>query len=166
MTDGYYYCLNCHSEITPDYNEHCSFCGTAAIAVPGDYTNEEVERAFDLLNKEEEGRIIVPTCKVGDTVYVISDCSRIMMHYDNDYFTGTGAIECPYEDACKFTECNDENTQVLETCVSHLLNDEYDDWTFGCEKINCCYNFSDIGKTVFLTPEEAEKALKEGADNR
>lgn len=53
----------------------------------------------------------------------------------------------------------------IETCVSHLLNDEYDDWTFGCEKINCCYNFSDIGKTVFLTPEEAEKALKEGADN-
>ena len=27
MLDGYYYCLNCHSEITPDYNEHCTFCG-------------------------------------------------------------------------------------------------------------------------------------------
>lgn len=110
-------------------------------------------------------RVIVPPCKVGDTVYVITDCSKIMMSYDNDYLTGTGAIECPYEDACKFTECNDENTQVLETCVSHLLNDEYDGWTFGCEKINCCYNFSAIGKIVFLSREEAERALEGGENN-
>lgn len=108
---------------------------------------------------------IVPPCKVGDTVYVIADCSKIIMSYDNDYLTGTGAIDCPYEDACKFTEYNEENTQVLETCVSCLLNDKYDGWTFRCEKINCCYKFSDIGKTIFLTKEEAEKALKEGADN-
>ncbi len=107
--------------------------------------------------------VIVPPCNVGDTVYAIADCSRIMMYYDNDYLTGTGAIECPFEDVCEFTECNDENTQVIETCVSHLLFDD-EDCTFGCEHINNSYNFNDFGKTVFLTREEAEKALKERTD--
>ncbi len=108
---------------------------------------------------------IVPPCKVGDTVYAIADCSRIMMYYDNDYLTGTGAIECPFEDVCEFTECNDENTQVIETCVSHLLFDD-EDCTFGCEHINNSYNFNDFGKTVFLTREEAEKALAERRDSQ
>ena len=56
--DGYYYCLNCHSEITPDYNEHCCFCGSAAVAVSGDYSPEEVETAFDLLNKQQQGLVV------------------------------------------------------------------------------------------------------------
>ena len=109
--------------------------------------------------------VIVPPCKVGDTVYVITDCSRIIMHCDNDYETGTGAIECPFEDVCKFEECNDINTQALETYVSFLLCDEYDDWTFGCEDINSAFSFSEIGKTVFLTREEAEQALAERSSN-
>lgn len=58
MLDGYYYCLNCHSEITPDYNEHCCFCGSAAVAVSGDYSPEEVETAFDLLNKQQQGIVV------------------------------------------------------------------------------------------------------------
>lgn len=165
MLDGYYYCLNCHSEITPDYNEHCCFCGSAAVAVSGDYSPEEVETAFDLLNKQQQGLVVVLPCKVGDTVYVITDCSQIIMHFDNDYETGTGAIECPFEGVCKFEECNDTNTQVLETCVSFMFCDEYDDWTFHCENINRTFYFNEIGKTVFLTRGEAEQALKEGAGN-
>lgn len=110
-----------------------------------------------------ENGVIVPPCNVGDVVYVITDCSRIMMYHDNDYLTGTGAIECPFENACKFKECNDENTQVIETCVSYLLCDD-DGWMFGCEHINKCYNFCDIGKTVFLTREEAEQKLKGGVE--
>lgn len=109
--------------------------------------------------------VIVPPCKVGDTVYVITDCSRIIMHCDNDYETGTGAIECPFVDVCKFEECNDINTQVLETYVSFLLCDEYEDWTFRCEDINSAFSFSEIGKTVFLNREEAENALKERDNN-
>lgn len=123
----------------------------------------ELERNFFFAEQLIENGVIVPPCKVGQTVYVISDCSRIMMLYDNDYFTGTGAITCPYEDACKFTECNDENTQVIETCVSHMLCDD-EGWTFGCENINCCYSFNDIGKTAFPTKEEAEQKLKEMSD--
>lgn len=124
-----------------------------------------VNEVIDLVKAKQEGRIIVPPCKVGDTVYVITDCSKIIMHYDNDYDTGTGAIECPFVDVCKFEECNDTNTQVFETYVSIILCDEYDDWTFRCEDINRSFNFEDFGKTVFLTREAAEKALEE-CENR
>ncbi len=135
MTDGYYYCLNCHSEITPDYNEHCSFCGTCAIAVPGDYTNEEVERAFDLLNKEQEGKIIVPPCKVGDIVYSNDldprfdvEIERIVIEENVITFEWV-----QYEKGYEVTEFWDEGE----------------------------FSLDDFGKTVFRTKEEAEKALKE-----
>lgn len=104
--------------------------------------------------------VTVLPCKVGDTVYVITDCSQIIMHFDNDYETGTGAIECPFEGVCKFEECNDTNTQVLETCVSFMFCDENDDWTFHCENINRTFYFNEIGKTVFLTREAEEDLLK------
>ena len=106
-------------------------------------------------------RAIIPPCKVGDTVYVITDCSHIMMYYDNDYLTGTGAIECPFEDVCNFTDCNDENTQVLETYVNFMGCEDGSEWFFRCEHINGVKDFNEIGKTVFLTKEEAEQALAE-----
>lgn len=79
MLNGYYYCLNCHSEITPDYNEHCCFCGSAAVAVSGDYSPEEVETAFDLLNKQQQG--IVAEVRHGEWVngvtgYTCSVCDK------------------------------------------------------------------------------------------
>ena len=72
MLDGYYYCLNCHSEITPDYNEHCTFCGCSAVAVSEDYSPEEVEAAFDLLNKKQQGLVLVLPCKVGTPVFIVN----------------------------------------------------------------------------------------------
>ena len=109
--------------------------------------------------------VIVPPCKVGDTVYVITDCSHIMMYYDNDYLTGTGEIECPFEDVCNFTDCNDENTQVLETYVNFMGCEDGSEWFFRCEHINGVKDFNEIGKTVFLTKEEAEEKLKELNNN-
>ncbi len=134
MTDGYYYCLNCHSEITPDYNEHCSFCGTTAIAVSGDYTNEEVERAFDLLNKEQEGRIIVPPCKAGDIVYMITPNGNI-----RNLTVLSIDIEL-------------EKNEAKTTCLT----------VYEFEGKPCYMQIHSFkfGKTVFLSPEEAEKALK------
>lgn len=103
---------------------------------------------------------IVPPCKVGDKVYVITDCSHIMMYYDNDYLTGTGAIECPFEDVCNFTDCNDDNTQVLETYVNYMGIEDGSEWYFRCEHINRANDFNEIGKTVFLAKEEAEEKLR------
>ena len=125
----------------------------------------DLETYQDLADYLLANGVIVPPCKVGDTVYVITDCSHIMMYFDNDYLTGTGAIECPFEDVCNFTDCNDDNTQVLETYVNYMGIEDGDKWYFRCEHINRANDFNEIGKTVFLTKEQAEQKLKELSDN-
>ena len=134
MTDGYYYCLNCHSEITPDYNEHCSFCGTAAVAVDGDYTNEEVERAFELLDKEQKGRIVIPPCKDGDTVYMITP---------NGNIRNLTILSIDIEIEKKETKMTCLTVYEFEGKPCYMQVDSFK-----------------FGKTVFSSPEEAEKALK------
>lgn len=135
MLDGYYYCLNCHSEITPDYNEHCTFCGCSAIAVSGDYSTEEVERAFDLLNKEQQGLVIVPPCKVGDTVYMLNVHSVIERKVAGFQYL--------------------KDMTKLKGIIIDLIIDKKGHTKatfFSADKINKC---------IFFTREEAEKALKE-----
>ena len=104
--------------------------------------------------------VIVPPCKVGDTVYVITNCENILMHHDNDYFTGTGAIECPFENSCDFEECDDSNLRIFETRVVTIHCEADFGWTFWCEHIHKDFMFSEIGETVFITREEAERALE------
>lgn len=141
MLDGYYYCLNCHSEITPDYNEHCCFCGSAAVAVSGDYSPEEVETAFDLLNKQQQGLVIVPPCKVGDTVYYLSG------KYEKQ---GRKKVYVEFVDKAEV-----DNIVIGQKGVPQIdvCNDENEWTTFDSE--------DDFGRIVFLTREEAEQALEE-----
>ena len=144
MTDGYYYCLNCHSEITPDYNEHCTFCGNTAIAVGGDYDNEEVERAFDLLNKEQQGFTIETSCKVGSQVFFIQD----------------GEVRCGEIigfELHKEPELILKNAPITET---YYVNSAVLTYPLGCCEMTP-FKKDDIGKTIFLTSEAAEKALED-----
>lgn len=150
--DGYYYCLNCHSEITPDYNEHCCFCGSAAVAVSGDYSPEEVETAFDLLNKQQQGIVIVLPCKVGDTVYKIDtlpnadfccECENFLEAYP-----GNPADCCESVGECIPEEC------IRITAITAKLSDIYRWLYLGL-----------FGVSIFPNKEEAEQALKEGAGN-
>lgn len=79
---------------------------------------------------ESEGRLIVPPCKVGDTVYVIiyGEVFAVLVVYIAQY------------------EWEDEFT------VGLLIES---DKTNGTHR----YRFADFGKTVFLTREKAEAAL-------
>lgn len=75
--------------------------------------------------------VIVPPVSVGQTVYVV-----------NRYYGGLWRIH----------ECRVDNLTIFERHIFiSLVDGKYD---FGIEK-------SEIGKTVFLTKEEAEKALAE-----
>lgn len=105
-------------------------------------------------------RVVVLPFNVGERVYVITNCENILMYHDNDYYTGTGAIECPFENSCDFEECDDSNLRIFETMVATIHCEEGYGWTFWCEHIHKDFVFSEIGKTVFLTREEAEQALK------
>ena len=122
----------------------------------GDYY-EAVSALEEYEDAEEKGLLVKLPCKVGDTVYVITECERICKRHDNDYFTGTGAVECPFENDCDFEECDDGNIRIVET--------EYEACTI--EDRGVCHFFVDIhggfsndcwGKAAFLTREEAEKA--------
>ena len=86
----------------------------------------------ELLKAEKDGRLVVPPCKVGDTVWIKGDkfpaeIEEIRITDDGIYFAYV-EYDRGYEE-----------TEVWDTCE---------------------FTLSDIGKTVFLTREEAEKALE------
>lgn len=83
---------------------------------------------------EEHGRLVILPCKVGDKVYLLWSCGKY-------------------------------GKSVSEMVVKHIDIDLMPDIEFACrkEKGTGSYWFfkqKDIGKTVFLTREEAEVALK------
>ena len=85
--------------------------------------------------------VIVPPCKVGETVYVISR-----------YYAGDWEV---YK--CEIDSITVYKNNTFISCVAN-------DVRFG--KINFGLNLFDIGKTVFLTKEEAEAELqKRGKEN-
>lgn len=82
---------------------------------------------------EEQGRLIVLPCNIGDTVYYIRG-----EYHDKSHKT---------VEAIRVTEIsvkNDINGKLLPPAI--IAN-------------GCRYRFTSIGKSVFLTREEAERAL-------
>lgn len=95
--------------------------------------------------------VIVPLCKVGDTVYIKGQSVKIsFLHIENE-ITYCVQLDCEKLDcfSCPFYE--DEVT----------WEGEHDCGTYGYME----FTENDIGKTVFLTLEEAEKALKKRGEN-
>ena len=96
--------------------------------------------------------VIVPPCKVGDEIYFVAR-GRIkkvtaaeMWHKGNDQFSYLLSFDC--DDDCP-------------NCPFDSWHQEYSgeyscDGQWGCMDAND----TDFGKTVFLTREEAEQALK------
>ena len=87
--------------------------------------------------------VILPPCKVGDVVYVIEPCSC---------FSGYRTFE----------ECHHRRTNATKWIEAVMVANKHHN---RCMKLferpyKPEYYFK-IGKTVFLTKEEAEKALKE-----
>lgn len=112
---------------------------------------------------EERGLYFLPVpCNVGDTLYVVTQCENIIMHYDNDYINGTGAIDCPFEYACEHEECDNSNVSILETICQGFYVDETEK-SIILENLPNVFTFDHIGNIVFLTRKEAEQALKGGS---
>jgi hypothetical protein len=107
---------------------------------------------------EADGRLVELPCKVGDTVWVIASCEDVAKSCDDDYFNGTGEITCPYENTCEIEECADDNIRVFETSINCVVIEEDGKFTFWVDTLLISFGVSKIGKTVFLTREEAEAA--------
>lgn len=82
---------------------------------------------LDLVRAKQEGRIIVPPCKVGDTVYRLKKRRGIWEILSREVVSITHRLD-------------------------HLHRLVWEIFTTAQDR---------LGKTVFLTKEEAEKALKE-----
>lgn len=101
--------------------------------------NCDIERNMLFADHLIANGVIVPPCKVGQTVYVVS------RYYAGDW----EAYKCEIDSITIY----EKNTFI--SCVAN-------DVRFG--KINFGLNISEIGKTVFLTieaKEQAEQKLKE-----
>ena len=115
------------------------------------YTNstKRIEMVADYLL---ENGVIVPPVKMGDIVY-IDNAPHNVVHItiEEDGISYCAKYDCDEYECCK--EC----PFVKEISFGEVImceGNEYHEFTA-----------SDIGKTVFLTREEAEKALKESEEN-
>lgn len=102
------------------------------------HTLDEYHKGADpLLRAQVDGRLVVLPCKVGDTLWV-TDRANVPREME---------LEAPDIR----TVCTDEDNLCMSTC-----NRKPDGF--------CAYRLrndgADIGKTVFLTCEEAKKALE------
>ena len=97
--------------------------------------------------------VIVPPCKVGDTVYV--DCKTWRSAYLWVNYPHTFIKEKYYivADVVAIVKTRKQTLVKLVTYNQTTFTREYER-----------YPISAIGKTVFLTREEAEQALKGGAE--
>lgn len=103
-------------------------------------------------------------CKLGATVYVITTCKDIPQVLDGSlYGTATGYY-CPYDLNEKCPHIHSESCDevegklaVFEDTVEGFTYDERG--TFIHAKLTCFY--AELGDGVYLTKEEADKALKE-----
>lgn len=118
---------------------------------------QDMAHWMDYFRAECEGRLVVLPCKVGDTVYEISnntDACNGCQHYEGIY--GSGESWCAqiddvdlrcYPNIAEKPLCEKQFMEVVE-------HKPKADWIFN--------HRNDFGKTVFLTREEAEAALKGG----
>ena len=86
---------------------------------------EFTEHIRELLRAEQDGRLVILPCKVGDTIY----------------------------------RCGDPIKKIYEWQIAYV--EAYEDETVFVDDSDNTFVEADIGKTVFLTREEAEKALED-----
>ena len=93
--------------------------------------SEALDRFRQLVKADRDGRLVMPPCKVGDTLYEVTGRKTI-----SEYRVKAIRVEL----FCVFIEWEIEKGFVWQSLAGITPNE--------------------IGKTVFLTREEAEKALE------
>jgi hypothetical protein len=131
--DGYY-CKN-PSDYVNDKGEPVCGMRDDAIPVPNDKLGISPERLEELLQAEQEGRLIVLPCKVGDTVYA-PFCGKVYRKTIDKIIIN------------RFT-----TPQIWIETKLPFATSRLERWDMA------------IGKTVFLTREEAEAALSKAGDS-
>lgn len=117
-----------------------------------------IDHLRDLLQAEKGGRLVVLPCKVGGTVFVNGEGRTMMCEIDEVYLDDVRGLEYLVSFSCKAAI---EGTDVCKGCPFNSWRQEYSgEYSCDGEYGQGSIKGADFGKTVFLTREEAEKALK------
>ena len=111
-----------------------------------------LDRVRALAEADRDGRLVLPPCKVGDTVWAASG-KIIKCEIDEMYLCDGGGIEYLVTFDCDGADCKGCPFNRWEQDCS---GERYCECEYGCSS----FKDSDIGKTIFLTSEEAKAALK------
>lgn len=111
-----------------------------------------IDRVRELSETSKAGLVVVLPCKVGDTVWAASG-KIIKCEIDEMYLCDSGGVEFLVSFNCDGADC--------KRCpFNNWTQDCSGEYYCDCEYGSSSFKDSDIGKTVFLTREEAEKALE------
>lgn len=126
------------------YSTHCIGCITSNCDCG--IVEDMVKKLADYEGLEEQGRLVILPCKVGDTVYCIFN-RYTKCTFSNEEFDECNCQGCEYE-------CDSKKENYVQDMRAYSL-----DWIVT--------NLKKFGKTVFLTKAEAEAKLKElrGGEN-
>nr|DAD96331.1 MAG TPA: hypothetical protein [Myoviridae sp. ctagO6]DAF15354.1 MAG TPA: hypothetical protein [Caudoviricetes sp.]DAG39417.1 MAG TPA: hypothetical protein [Caudoviricetes sp.] len=111
----------------------------------------------ELLKADKDGRLLVLPCKVGDTVWAASG-KIIKCEIDETYLCDSGGVEFLVSFNCDGTDCK---RCPFNNWTQDCFGEHYCDCAYG----NSSFKDSEIGKTIFLTREEAESALEAMKDD-
>ena len=114
----------------------------------------ERERLIELIKQKQDGG-----SKYGDNILHETKCSNAELA---DYLLANGVIVLPVDiigNTLWFINCDDNI--VCDKIYRIIISDRHDVYIFLQNSDNESYELSDIGKFLFLTREEAEKALAE-----
>ena len=103
-----------------------------AISEITEFDGLPIDRLRELAEADKEGRLVVLPCKVGDTVWITGSVRRLYSEKVRTFFCG---------DPSYSRGMADNGVKMIRTT--------------GCD-----IPIHEFGKTVFLTREEAEKALE------
>ena len=113
-------------------------------------SKESLEPLMWLLLAVNEGRVVVLPCKVGDVVYSPRDKDILEQYVISIEIDKEPKVHVCF--ACDYICDGCPNNQPYQ-------NQAGDGGCYG-ENGESYYDFDDFGKTVFLSREEAEQALK------
>ena len=153
-----------------------AFNEAAVLKLAGQALGITPDRLHELAQADREGRCVVLPCKIGDTVYHIAKCrdfSKVLdgTLYDSNggYGTATGyycpcelADNCPFDDDSFDCDANKNKPNIFEDTVESVNIDDYEQYLRL--DYSGAVSLEDFGKTVFLTREEAEAALRREQD--
>lgn len=139
--------------------DDCISCGEMCEEKDGDCSECPIQKAFNKLAEyedlEEKGLLVKLPCKVGDKYFeIVTHFWRERRKCDGCEYFHEGDSLFRDDPCCTYSDKHNDKEpyDCMEVIERVFINMEYILWHM---------DRGDFGKTVFLTQEEAEQALKE-----